>query len=229
MNPLDTTEYFVRQQYLDFLNREPEEGGFTSWVNEINNCAVGDTSCDRVHVSEMFFRSAEFQQRGYFVYRFYSASFGRKPDYAEFTPDMARVSGFLSNDQLEAAKTQYVNDFMARPAFASQYNSLSNAAYVDALTNAAGISLANRQTLIDALNAGTQTRAQVLRQIAESGEVYQKYYNQAFVVMEYFGYLRREPDALYLDWINTLNQTGDSRHMVNGFVNSTEYRNRFMQ
>ncbi len=229
VNPLDTTEYFVRQQYLDFLNREPEEGGFTSWVNEINNCAVGDTSCDRVHVSEMFFRSAEFQQRGYFVYRFYSASFGRKPDYAEFTPDMARVSGFLSNDQLEAAKTQYVNDFMARPAFASQYNSLSNAAYVDALTNAAGISLANRQTLIDALNAGTQTRAQVLRQIAESGEVYQKYYNQAFVVMEYFGYLRREPDALYLDWINTLNQTGDSRHMVNGFVNSTEYRNRFMQ
>src|SRR5207245_8178225 len=63
VNPLDTTEFFVRQQYLDFLNREPDEFGFTSWVNGINNCAAGDTSCDRVHVSEMFFRSNEFQDR----------------------------------------------------------------------------------------------------------------------------------------------------------------------
>jgi len=55
------------------------------------------------------------------------------------------------------------------------------------------------------------------------------YYNQSFVVMEYFGYLRRDPDALYLDWINVLNQGGDSRHMVEGFVNSIEYRNRFPQ
>jgi len=45
----------------------------------------------------------------------------------------------------------------------------------------------------------TQTRARVLRQIAESNEVYQKYYNQAFVVMQYFGYLRRDPDILHLD------------------------------
>jgi Domain of unknown function (DUF4214) len=67
------------------------------------------------------------------------------------------------------------------------------------------------------------------RIIAESDEVYQSYYNQAFVVMEYFGYLRRDPDALYTDWIDVLNQTGDSRHMVQGFVDSTEYRNRFPQ
>ena len=86
----------------------------------------------------------------------------------------------------------------------------------------------NRQTLIDSLNTKTASRAQVLRQIAESSEVYQKYYNQAFVVMEYFGYLRRDPDALYLDWITVLDANpADSRHMVNGFVNSAEYRQRF--
>ena len=102
--------------------------------------------------------------------------------------------------------------------------------YVDALINTAAVNLANRQALVDGLNAGTLTRAQVLRQIAESGEVYQKYYNQAFVVMEYFGYLRRDPDALYLNWIQVLDANpADSRHMVNGFVNSTEYRNRFAQ
>ena len=229
LNPLDTTEYFVRQQYLDFLGREPEEKGFNDWTDTINNCASGDASCDRVHVSESFFRSEEFQQRGYFVYRFYSAALGRKPDYAEFTPDMSRVSGFLDATQLEAAKTQFANDYVNRPAFASQYGTLSNSAYVDALAAAAGVTLSNRQALVNSLEAGTLTRAQALRQIAESGEVYAKYYNQAFVVMEYFGYLRRDPDILYLNWIDVLNQGGDSRHMVEGFVDATEYRARFQR
>jgi hypothetical protein len=47
--------------------------------------------------------------------------------------------------------------------------------------------------------------------------------------MQYFSYLRRDPDALYLDWIITLDQTGDYRLMVNGFLNSLEYRARFNQ
>ena len=48
--------------------------------------------------------------------------------------------------------------------------------------------------------------------------------------MEYFGYLRRDPDALYLMWIDALNANpADSRHMVEGFVDSTEYRNRFQK
>jgi hypothetical protein len=229
LNPLDTTEYFVRQQYVDFLNREPEEKGFNDWTDTINNCVANDTSCDRVHVSEMFFRSAEFQERGYFIYRFYSTALGRKPDYAEFTPDFARVGGFLTNDQLEAARTAFANDFVTRPAFA-QYATMTNAQYVDALSQTASVTLSNRQTLVDSLEAGTLTRAQALRQIAESGEVYAKYYNQAFVVMEYFGYLRRDPDLLYLNWIGVLDANpADSRHMVEGFVDATEYRNRFKQ
>jgi hypothetical protein len=135
----------VRQQYLDFLGREPDPPGFMGWVNTINNCAPGDASCDRVHVSEVFFRSQEFQERGYFAYRFYATALGRKPDYAEFAPDLARVSGFLTNDQLEAAKVKFVDDFMARPAFAAQYNRLSNSAYVDALVNTAAVNLSNRK------------------------------------------------------------------------------------
>ena len=83
--------------------------------------------------------------------------------------------------------------------------------------------------IVDSLSAGTLTRAQALRQIAENVEVYQKYYNQAFVVTEYFGYLRRDPDALYLNWIEVLDQGGDSRHMVAGFVDAAEDRNRFKQ
>src|SRR5207244_5701856 len=122
--------------------------------------------------------------------------------YAAFAPDLGRVSGFLDATQLEAAKTQFANDFTMRPAFVNQYGTMTNAQYVDALAQTAGVTLSNRQALVNSLSGGTLTRAQALRQIAESGEVYARYYNQAFVVMEYFGYLRRDPDSLYLNWIS---------------------------
>ena len=234
-NPIDGTDFFVRQQYLDFLGREPDPFGFTGWVSTINNCSGDTTQCDRIHVSQLFFESAEFQQRGYFVYRFYPVAFGRKPDYAEFVPDLARVSGFLDANQLEAAKVQFIADFMARPAFANTYNSpntpTGNQQYVDMLLNTAGVTLmpspATRQALINGLNNATLTRAQVLRQIVESVEVSNKYNHQAYAVMEYFGYLRRQPDAFYLDWIAVLDQSNNPRGMVTGFVTSPEYRNRF--
>ncbi|HVS80930.1 MAG TPA: DUF4394 domain-containing protein, partial [Pyrinomonadaceae bacterium] len=230
-NPIDSASFFVRQHYIDFLNREPDPPGLAAWVSTLNGCAAADTSCDRIHVSEAFFKSPEFQQRGFFVYRFYPVSFGRKPDYSEFMPDIQRVSGFLDATQLEAAKVAFIADFMARPGFANTYNGLNNTQYVDTLLSTAGVTLlpspSTRQALIDGLNNSTLTRGQVLRQIAESNEVSTKFFNQAFVVMEYFGYLRRDPDALYLNWITVLNTTGDSRGMVNGFMNSLEYRQRF--
>ena len=113
-------------------------------------------------------------------------------------------------------------------AFRARYDSLGNEAYVDTLLSTAGVTLSTRQALIDGLNAGSFTRAHVLRHIVESTEVYQRYYNQAFVVMQYFGYLRRDPDILYLNWIDVLNSDpSNSRHMIAGFVNSIEYRQRF--
>ena len=137
------------------------------------------------------------------------------------------MSGFLDASQLEVAKVAFIADFMARPAFANTYNGLTSQQYVDTLLNTAGVTLSNRQAMIDGLNNASLTRAQVLRQIVESGEVSAKYFNQSFAVMEYFGYLRRDPDAMYLNWIDVLNQGGDSRSMVDGFVNSAEYRLRF--
>jgi hypothetical protein len=229
-NPIDGTDFFVRQHYLDFLNREPDPPGFRGWRDILNNCQSGDTTCDRIEVSSRFFRSAEFQERGYFVYRFYSASFGRKPNYAEFMPDMASVSGFLTDQEKEAAKVAFVQEFMNRQEFKNRYDSQTTpTAYVDALLQAAGLpNHPSRKNWIDGLTNNSLTRADVLRQLAESAEVYNKFYNQAFVVMQYFGYLRRDPDSLYLKWIEIMDQnSGNYRTMVNGFVNSDEYRIRF--
>ncbi|MDQ3472736.1 MAG: M12 family metallo-peptidase [Acidobacteriota bacterium] len=226
-NPVEGTPFFVRQQYLDFLNREPDPAGNAAWQSVINNCPAGDTTCDRIHVSSAFFRSPEFQDRGYFVYRFYPVAFGRKPEYVEFVPDLAKVSGFLSDAELEAAKVGFIAEFMSRPGFFAKFNGLTDTQYVDTLLSTAQVTSPHRDFWIAALGNGTRTRATVLRDISESPEVYNKYYNQAFVVIQYFGYLRRDPDALYLNWITHLESTSDYRSMINGFMNSLEYRFRF--
>jgi Domain of unknown function (DUF4394)/Calx-beta domain/Domain of unknown function (DUF4214) len=228
-NPIDNAQFFVRQHYIDFLNREPEPAGLAGWVNTLNNCPAGSTACDRVEVSSAFYRSPEFYDRGYFVYRFYETALARQPQYTEFMSDLRKVTGFLTPEQLEANKLNFIGDFMDRQEFRTKYNSLTNAQYVNTLESSAGVTLSNKSALIASLNNGSKSRAGVLREVAEGPEVSAKFFNKAFVVMEYFGYLRRNPDALFLNWINTLNMTGDYRTLVGGFVNSPEYRSRFGQ
>jgi hypothetical protein len=225
---IDDNDFFVQQHYIDFLGRMPEPGGFQGWMNVLNTCPQGSTACDRIEVSSAFFRSPEFYDRGYFIYRFYS-SVGKVPHYAEFMPDMKRVSGFQTPEQLEANKVAFVNDFMTRADFVSKYGNITDpAAYVAALEQTTGVTLSNRAALISGLQSGTETRATVLRKVAESTEVSNKFYNEGFVIMQYFGYLRRDADISYLQWIQTMNQnSGNYRIMINGFVNSAEYRGRF--
>ncbi len=232
-NPIDGVDFFIRQQYIDFLGREPDPAGLAGWRNVLNNCGTTVAPpCDRIEVSAGFFRSEEFQSRGYYIYRFFSAV-GKIPVSEEFYPDFAKVSGFLTADQLEANKAAYVNEVMARAEFQTKYASTLNnpTAYVDALLQTVGLpNHPGRAGWINTLNANntTQTQGQVLRQLVESGEVFNKYFNEAFVIMQYFGYLRRTADASYLNWIQTMNQTnGDYRIMINGFMNSAEYRRRF--
>jgi uncharacterized repeat protein (TIGR01451 family) len=230
-NPIVDSTFFVRQQYIDFLGREPDPAGLAGWLDVLNNCGTKyPTPCDRIEVSAGFFRSPEFQARGYFIYRFYPVALGRNPSYAEFMPDLAKVSGFLSDAQLEANKVAFVQEFMARTEFRNKYDSLTTpTAYVDGLLQTAGLTNHPlRETWITSLTNGTATRAEVLRALAESLEVYNKFYTESFVVMQYFGYLRRDPDSLYLEWIKTMNSNGgDYRVMINGFMNSSEYFLRF--
>jgi hypothetical protein len=72
------------------------------------------------------------------------------------------------------------------------------------------------------------TRAQALRAIADSDQVFNLEFNQGFVAMMYYGYLHRTPDVRYQEWLDHINtHPGDYRTVVNGFVNSIEYRLRF--
>ena len=231
-NPIDSTPFFVRQHYLDFLNREPDAGGFTAWVNTLNNCPAGNTTCDRVQVSSAFFRSEEFQSRGYFATRFYRAAFGRDPLYGEFMGDMSRLSG-ATPEESAALKTTFVNEFVLRPEFRATLDALTNAQFVDKLIANAGVTFpaSQRDQWVADLTAGTKTRAQVLREVVEFPAFVnnQGAFNRAFVLAEYFGYLRRDPEPEgFNNWLTFLNANPTNfRAMVNGFVNSIEYRQRF--
>ncbi|HJX88893.1 MAG TPA: CHRD domain-containing protein, partial [Pyrinomonadaceae bacterium] len=94
-----------------------------------------------------------------------------------------------------------------------------------------------RDALVAGLNAGIETRATVLRKVAEAEELGLKESNRAFVLAQYFGYLRRNPNDTpdadfsgYTFWLNKLNSfSGDFRaaEMVKAFITSSEYRKRF--
>lgn len=236
-NPIDGFNFFVTQQYIDFLGRLPDETGFHNWVDTLSICPNGgfgefdNPGCDRVHVSAGFFQSQEFQGRGYFAYRFYEVALDRRPTYAEFVPDMALVGGSQSPESEALSKTAYTDAWMQRPEFKSRYDGLNNTQYVNTLEANAEVPVTNKQSLIDALTNGTMNRGQVLRNIVESQAVADRFFNRAFVSMQYFGYLRRDPDAVgFQNWVNTLTaDPSNFRHMIFGFLFSNEYRQRFGQ
>jgi glucose/arabinose dehydrogenase len=243
-NPIFTTPFFVRQHYLDFLSREPEVG--EPWSAVLNNCSDvnNNPACDRLTVSAAFFGSQEFQLKGYFVYRFYKVAFSRLPGYQEIIPDMSSVTGQTPAEVFQK-KAAFTSAFVQRPEFTTTYGSLTSSQYVAALMATYNLTQittpdpaapdgSNKVTLATAdlvagLNAATLTRAQVLRAISDSDQVLNAEFNKAFVAMQYYGYLRRTPeDAGYNAWLNYLNtHPTDFRTMVNGFMNSQEYRLRF--
>ncbi|HEX8096454.1 MAG TPA: hypothetical protein VF507_00400, partial [Pyrinomonadaceae bacterium] len=237
-NPLDTDLFFVRQQYLDFLGREPEQGGLEYWGDEIARCGT-DVSCvnsRRVGVSAAFFIEQEFQQTGSFVYRLYRAGLGLQITYAEFSQDRGRV---VAGASLDESREAFAYDFVRRPEFAQKYAGADTAArFVDALLSnvrqSSGVDLASeRASLIESYKAGGDTahsRALALASAVEAAAFEQAEYNRAFVLMQYFGYLRREPDKGGYDfWLNVLDnrEPGNYRGMVCSFITSREYQERF--
>ncbi len=259
-NPIDQANLFVRQQYIDFLNREPDAAGLAFWSNEIIACGL-NTKCievKRINVSAAFFLSIEFQETGYLVYRVYKSGFGTltTPTGA---PVPVRFLDFLRDTQevrknvqvgigdwqakLESNKQAYLLTFVQRADFKSAFpSSLPADQFVTRLnTNAGGVlSAAEKSNLVTMLSANPTSeslRAQVLRAVAEDSTLREAETNRAFVLMQYFGYMRRNPfdppDADFAGfnfWLDKLDQFHGNfvnAEMVKAFILSIEYRQRF--
>jgi hypothetical protein len=254
-NNIDSSNEFVDQHYHDFLNRVPDAAGLSFWINNIESCG-SDAQCHlvkRIDTSASFFLSIEFQNTGFLVERLYRASLPATsqrprafPRYREFVRDSQDIGqGVIVGNPgyqqlLEGNTVDFINRFVARPEFTANYPaSLTAAQYVDKLNTQVGnvLSASQRDALVNGLNSGQETRATVLRKIAENQTFTSAEFRQAFVLMQYFGYLRRNPDdapdnnfAGFDFWLNKLNQfNGDYRaaELVKAFITSNEYRNRF--
>ena len=240
VNPIDVASYVVRQHYVDFLDREPDQAGDEYWTNQFAGCGT-DVQCfkaKRIDVSAAFFLSIEFQEAGYFVQRLYKSSYGRVPSIVEFMPDNAVIGqGVIVGTadweaRLAANKDQFLQSWVQRADFNSRYASLTNGQYVDALIANLGVTIdpKERDALILDLANGA-SRANVLGRIAQNEVFSRSELNSAFVLMQYFGYLRRDPDSAGFNfWLNKLNQFGgnyQSADMVKAFLASQEYRTRF--
>ena len=259
-NPIDIPSFFVRQHYLDFLNREPDAGGLAFWTNQITSCG-SDAQCTeirRINVSAAFFLSIEFQETGYLVYRLYKVAYNPPGipvpvRFDEFMADTQQISkGVIigqpgADQQLESNKQTFAAEFVLRLRF-TQDHPITNTPgqFVDALYANAGVTpgAAERAAAIAEFGglpttADTLARARVLRRVAENSTLKQQELNKAFVLMEYFGYLRRnpfDPPEPTLDfqgynfWLNKLNQFNGNfvnAEMVKAFIISSEYRHRF--
>ncbi len=268
-NQIDTAGFFVREHYIDFLNREPDPSGLAFWTNQITACGL-DPACielKRINVSAAFFISIEFQETGYLVERIYKASYGDATGDSTFpiphqlSVPIIRLNEFLPDTQeigqgvvvgqtgfetvLANNKQAFTLEFVQRPRFTTAFpTTLTPAQFVDKLFLNAGVTPAasDRTTAISEFGgAGTSAdvaaRSRALRDVAENSTLNQQEFNRAFVLMQYFGYLRRNPDdpqdhdyTGYDFWLTKLNQFNGNfvnAEMVKSFLVSGEYRQRF--
>ena len=262
-NPLDNpnAQFFAREHYYDFLSREPDPSGLAFWANEITSCGSDQGCIDvkRINVSAAFFLSIEFQETGYLVYRMYKAAYGNLPGapvpvrYEEFLPDAQQIALGVQvgignwQAQLEANKVAFALAFVSRDRFMTAFpTTMTPTQFVDALYANGGVTpgAAERTSVINEFaGAGNTTdtaaRGRALRRVAENSLLNQQETNRAFVLMQYFGYLRRNPNdapeagldfAGYNFWLSKLNQFNGNfvnAEMVKAFINSGEYRQRF--
>ena len=221
----------------------------------------------RLNVSAAFYSSIEFQQTGYLVERLYKAAFGDASGTSTFggahqlPVPIVRFKELLADTQqigqgvvvgqtgwetvLENNKQGFTSEFLQRARFTTAFPaSLTPAQFVDGLFANAGVtpSTTERNTAIAEFGAATNTsdaaaRSRTLRDVAENPTLNQQEFNRAFVLMEYFGYLRRNPndapDADYTGyefWLTKLNQSNGNfvnAETVKAFITSGEYRQRF--
>jgi len=282
-NPIEEARFFVRQQYYNFLSREPDPGGLGYWTYQVtgnnNNepppCPAEDPSCinqRHVNVAGAFFYEQEYQLTGAYVYRLYRAAYGNSqpkpnlesttlPSYAVFVQDRARVvaGGDLAQNQLALA-----NAFVGRSEFLTKYPaSLTGQQFVDGvlatIRNDIGAELVSqRDVLIGHFSTGG--RGLVMFHLAndywnnchrlqgsppapcvpvnfgtavDNRPFIDAEYNSSFVLTEYFGFLRRDPDfGGFLFWRDIVDRKpirdpSGQHQMVCAFITSPEYQRRF--
>jgi hypothetical protein len=211
---------FVRQQYLDFLDRAPESAGFSAWVSAL------DSGLPMANVIEAFMDSVEFRFKGKFIAQAYLGILGRDAEHSGFRSWLTALLGGISREQI-------VGFFLSSAEFQNRFGAnLTNGQFV--ATMYANVLLRAADTggfnfWVGQLDSGQMTRAQVALAFLDSVEFQNLSVsqNRVDISLLYFDMLRRDPDAGgFSYWIGILNSGVPLASVIDGFLNSAEYQAR---
>lgn len=237
-NPADDARFFIGQHYRDFLGREADQYALDEAAGKIARCG-SDSECvraRRLDASAAFLIGTEFPETGFFIYRFYKSALGRRPTLAEFDTDNRQIAAYGAD--LQAGRRAFARSFVLRPEFLEKYWVSQKADQfvsflLEEVLRVSGVDLSSERTTLTAQYDGTSARrAEIIQGIADNPSFARREYSRAFVLMQYFGYLRREPDDEgYNFWFNSLNTRMSDptahRALVCAFITSAEFQSRF--
>jgi hypothetical protein len=174
----------------------------------------------------------EFAELAYVLYRYHKVFHGRPPRYEEFMADLRELGRAVFpgapkwREVLDANQRNLTQTWMERVDFKDRYGGLTDEQYVAALYSNAGVEPTKRESaeLPAALASGKETRASALRRVSSDSRLFARDFNDAYVRLHYFGYLRRDPQDDF--WLKELNRTRDYRSLTRAFLESDEYKQR---
>jgi len=128
---------------------------------------------------------------------------------------------------LESNKAKaLVDEFTRRAAFKTVYGAQSNDQFAAELFTNIEIKpeAGERERLVQGLNDGTETRGTVLLKVAGQEALLLREFDAGLVLMNYFAYLRRDPDQAGYDfWVSKLGESGDYDSITRAFRSSYEH------
>ena len=238
-NPIDDYRFFLNQNYSDLLGRQPDQETFEKWNAQIAQCGsrVDCLRTRRLDVASALLTHNELPTSGLFLNTLYNIALGRRPHLNEYEADRKEITNFSGT--LEEARLALAITFVQRMEFEKKYpKTLQATEFVDRLLasalQGANVDLKNeRAALVGQFDGTSAGRAAIIAGIVSQSSVVDAHYNQTFVLLEYFGYLRRDPDENgFNHWLNVLKSkplrdADSARSMVCAFLTSSEYQNRF--
>jgi hypothetical protein len=217
-HPTNANRWFAMQQYRDFLSREADAAGLAGWTNRLS------TSMSREAVIQGFFGSPEFQSGVPSVVRLYLGFFKR-------IPDSAGLKGWVTAVRAGAPLGSVASAFAQSAEFQQTYGALTNAQFVTLVyQNVLGRApdIAGYNGWLELLQGG-MSRGDMMVGFTESTEYQLNTSSNVFVIMMYEGMLRRAAEQAGYDyWVSYVNSGKDALDLTRGFLNSSEYRNRFL-
>ncbi len=169
------------------------------------------------------------------LYRILLTTTGAMPKYSDFMRDLKAVAAYvnLNSDEATTEFTQNLSEFSARLMEHESMQRLDNRTYVAHLVRNTNVPFYDweQEQLAAQLDAGQQSRVDVLLKIANDDRLIEMQKDRSLLVLHYFAFLRRNPNdppdrnfSGFNFWLQQLTQNHDTQKIATAFQNSIEFQ-----